>query len=157
MENTCCSCKLGCDTRRCTCLRENEGCSSECQCQKCNNPLNGVDVGVLSLCAIQNIHHYKKLSKKDLEKLCPLPCGCEQVPLKKLITDYECSKCNELYWYSFCWGEVVQDSCSWHCEVCSACKDWREWHCENCNRCTYGITTPCEYCGDDEGMDDSFL
>lgn len=101
----------------------------------------------ISTCTIQNIHIYKKLSKAQLKKLYDLPCGCEKVPLKNLITIYTCSKCDEEYWYSFCWDEVVQDSHTWHCEICGECKDWREWHCENCNKCTYGVSLPCEYCG----------
>ena len=62
-----------------------------------------------------------------------LPCGCEKVALIDLLGDYSCSKCGEVYWYSFCWDEVVQDSCTWHCE--------------KCNRCTYGVTLACEGCG----------
>ena len=85
--------------------------------------------------------------KEELAKLYELPCGCEQVSLKRLMGDYSCSKCGEAYWYSFCWDEVVEDSCTWHCQICRACRDWREWHCEKCNRCTYGVTLPCESCG----------
>ena len=101
----------------------------------------------LSVCAIQNIGRYKGLSDKDLDTLYELPCGCEKAPLRKLTGSYTCSQCGEAYWYSFCWNDVATDSCTWHCDVCGKCRDWREWHCEVCNRCTYGITLPCENCG----------
>ena len=45
-----------------------------------------------------------------MEEKHKLPCGCEEVPLHKLIGDYSCSKCGEAYWYSFCWEEVVQEA-----------------------------------------------
>jgi hypothetical protein len=148
METTItCNCKSGCKSRRCACLKNNQSCSEHCGCEVCQNPLNGLDVEALSVCAIQNIYSYKKLSEAELNTLFELPCGCEKVPLQKLIGSYTCSKCNEDYWYSFCWADVVQDSCTWHCEVCGVCRDWREWHCENCNKCTYGVSLPCDYCG----------
>jgi len=106
-----------------------------------------VDIENLSICALQNIEEYSELSKDELEEKYELPCGCEEVPLKKLMGDYSCSKCGDVYWYSFCWDEVVQDSCTWHCKICGTCRDWREWHCKECNKCTYGVTLPCEYCG----------
>ena len=145
MEKTVhCKCKSGCSNRRCVCLRNNEPCDESCGCSNCENPLNGMDVEALSICTIQNIEEYKDLSSDELEEKYELPCGCEQVPLKDLLGDYICSKCGEVYWYSFCWDEVVQDSCTWHCEICGTCRDW---HCETCNRCTYGVTLPCEGCG----------
>ena len=49
-------------------------------------------------------------------------------PLMKLLKEYECTHCGEAYYYSFCWGRVEQDSCTWHCEVCRTCQDWRVWH-----------------------------
>jgi hypothetical protein len=142
-----CNCKSGCKSRRCACLKNNQPCNEHCGCKTCQNPLNGLDVEALSVCAIQNINFYNKLSKADLATLLELPCGCEKVFLKKLIANYTCSKCGEDYWYSFCWSDVVQDSHTWHCEVCGACRDWREWHCDNCNKCTYGVSLPCDYCG----------
>lgn len=142
-----CNCNTGCTSKRCKCLKNNEACDEKCGCSDCKNPLNGVDVDNLTSCVLQNIKAYQKLSKKALQKKLELPCGCEEVPLNKLLNYYSCSKCGEVWWYSFCWDEVVQDSCTWHCDVCGECKDWREWHCPHCNRCTYGVTLPCEYCG----------
>ena len=142
-----CKCKSGCNNRRCVCLRNNEPCDESCGCSNCENPLNGMDVEALSICTIQNIEEYKDLSSDELEEKYELSCGCEQVPLKDLLGYFSCSKCGEGYCYSFCWDEVVQDSCTWHCEICGTCRDWREWHCETCNRCTYGVTLPCEGCG----------
>ena len=98
-------------------------------------------------CTLDAIKKYKNLSQKKLEKLYELPCECEEVPLKDLIDEYNCSDCGETYFYSFCWDEVAQDSCSWHCDICKTCRDWREWHCENCNKCTYGVSLPCDNCG----------
>lgn len=142
-----CNCKTGCTSRRCACLKNNQPCNDKCGCKDCKNPLNGMDIKKLSTCAIQNIQQYKDLTKKELNELYELPCGCEEVPLKKLLDEYICSKCGEEYWFSFCWWDVVEDSNTWHCEVCGKCRDWREWHCEVCNKCTYGITLPCEHCG----------
>lgn len=148
MEKTVsCQCTSGCVNRRCACLKNGEPCGEGCRCKECRNPLNGVDVESLSVCAIQNIERYKALSEDDLESTYGLPCECEKVPLRLLIGEYSCSECGEEYWYSFCWDQVVQDSCTWHCEVCGQCRDWREWHCERCDRCTYGVTLPCEHCG----------
>ena len=142
-----CNCKIGCKTRRCVCLKNNEPCDENCNCTKCRNPFNDINPDELSVCAIANIGKVKKLKKKDLERYNHLPCECEKVKLKDLLKEYECSKCGTLYWYSFCWDEVVQDDCTWHCKICGECRDWREWHCDNCNKCTYGVTLPCEHCG----------
>ena len=142
-----CNCKSGCTSKRCACLKNNQPCGEHCGCADCQNPLNGIEVDGMSACRIQNIRSYKKLSNKNLSALIELPCGCEEVPMKKLLDSYTCSKCGEEYWYSFCWSEVVQDNCTWHCEVCGTCRDWREWHCDNCNKCTYGATLPCDHCG----------
>lgn len=142
-----CKCKSGCQTKRCKCFKNNRPCSENCGCTNCRNPFNGVDVENFSTCSLQNIKEYRQLSPADLKEKYELPCGCEKVALEKLVKDYTCSKCGELYWYSFCWGEVVQDSCTWHCDVCGTCRDWREWHCDNCNKCTYGVTFPCDHCG----------
>lgn len=142
-----CRCKNGCQTKRCTCLRNRHPCLESCQCLDCKNPLNGIDVTQMSTCAIENVQQYKALSKAELNAKMELPCQCEQVPLRDIINQYSCSKCGELYWYSFCWEDVVQDSCTWHCTKCRMCRDWQEWHCPRCNRCTYGVTLPCDGCG----------
>jgi hypothetical protein len=148
-----CSCKGRCNSRRCKCLKSGEPCGDACGCSGCQNPLNGVDVSQLGVCAIQNVLQLKQLTEEQLGKPLLLPCQHARVPLGELIQRYECKSCNgEEYWYSFCWNDVVQDSCTWHCEVCGQCRDWREWHCETCNRCTYGVSLPCERCGDSSGM-----
>lgn len=48
--------------------------------------------------------------------------------------------------YSFCHGDLAQDSCTWHCRKCGQCRDWLEWHCSKCDKCQYGITFPCATC-----------
>ena len=141
-----CGCKSGCNTRRCACFREGEPCKEGCRCSNCRNPLNGLDVGAMSDCAIANVEEYRALTEAQLAKKLELPCEHERVPLRKLLGEYECSGCGEDYWYSFCWGTVVQDNCTWHCRPCGSCRDWREWHCADCNLCTYGISHPCEHC-----------
>jgi len=146
-KSTKCRCKGACDSRRCACFKNREGCGSGCRCTACQNPLNGVDVSKLTVCAVQNIRRLKALTEDELNTLVEMPCGHSKVPLRELIDGYHCSGCNdELYWYSFCWNNVAQDSCSWHCEVCGQCRDWREWHCDDCNRCTYGVSLPCQNC-----------
>ena len=142
-----CKCKSGCRNRRCACLKNNEPCDEKCGCVDCQNPLNELDVENLTVCAIQNISEYKELADEELECKHELPCGCEEVALKNLMGDYSCKKCGDVYWYSFCWDEIVQDSHTWHCEICGTCRDWREWHCNKCNKCTYGVSLPCENCG----------
>jgi hypothetical protein len=147
-----CSCRGGCTNRRCRCLREGKPCTSACACTDCANPLNGVDVESLSDCAIQNISKFRALNEDALARLVPLPCGDRSVPLSQLLKGYDCPDCSETYWFSFCWGEAVQDSCSWHCSDCGECRDWREWHCDTCNSCTYGVSLPCDRCGNDTGI-----
>ncbi len=142
-----CKCRSGCRNKRCACLKNNEPCGETCSCVDCRNPLNDVDVEALSTCAIQNIAAYKALSEEALAVAYALPCEEERVPLKQLLNDYNWQECCDIYWYSFCWQDVVQDSDTWHCEICNQCRDWREWHCDNCNKCTYGVSLPCEYCG----------
>jgi hypothetical protein len=146
-----CNCTTHCDTYRCSCLKHNEPCDESCGCVDCRNPLNGVDVENLTVCAIRNIDAVKALTDEDLETRYELPCGHENVPLKELLGDCACQECGEPYWYSFCWGALVQDSCTWHCEDCHQCRDWREWHCEVCGNCTYGLSMPCLHCGNDSG------
>ncbi len=147
-----CQCKTSCKNKRCACLRRNEPCDASCGCKRCQNPLNGVDIDSLSLCAVQNIQAYKALSAKDLAETQALPCEHESVPLEKLLKEHACQECHEAYWYSFCWEQAEQDSQTWHCAVCGQCRDWREWHCENCNKCTYGVSLACEHCGNAEGI-----
>jgi len=146
-KTTICRCKGACDSRRCACLKNGEGCGEKCRCQSCQNPLNGVDVSKLTDCAIQNIRLFNALTEEELNRLHALPCEHRKVPLRDVIAGYDCPECKtEKYWYSFCWDNIVQDSCSWHCVVCGKCRDWREWHCEVCNRCTYGTSLPCQNC-----------
>jgi hypothetical protein len=141
-----CKCKTSCSTYRCDCLKNNQGCNEHCRCVNCHNPLNRQDTEYLTLCALQNIHVVKDLTDEELAKEILLPCECESVPLKSLLGEYDCSKCLETYWFSFCWNDIAQDNCSWHCETCKVCRDWREWHCDQCNRCTYGVSLSCEHC-----------
>ena len=147
-----CNCKSGCTNNRCSCLKNNEPCDSRCGCTHCQNPLIGIDLSSLSVCAIQNIQAYKHLSEQQLDALLELPCGDTEASLRELVKGFTCPDCDEEYWYSFCWREVVQEGDTWHCEICHVCRDWREWHCERCNRCTYGVTMPCEHCGNTEGV-----
>jgi len=95
-------------------------------------------------------HHHKKvilLTEVELKKEHELPCGCESATLEDLLYGYECSECEEVYFYSFCWKEVVQENDTWHCNACGTCRDSGDWHCKACNKCTQGLTLPCEHCG----------
>ncbi len=136
-----CNCKGRCGNRRCACLRENESCGEGCGCTRCANPLNRVDVENLSICAIQNVERMLALTERQLSLRMEMPCGHPAVPLRKLLQIYTCPGCDEEYWYSFCWNHVVQDNCSWHCDICRACRNWREWHCPGFERCTYVSVT----------------
>ncbi len=154
-----CNCKGGCKDYRCSCRKNNEPCDEHCGCVDCENPLNTLsleEIEELTLCTLHNIDTYLSLQKKELNQKLELPCECEQVALKELVSMYECSGCDELYWYSFCWGEVVQDNCTWHCEICKTCRDNSEWHCDNCNQCTYGLTMPCMNCNNSSGFMDFY-
>ena len=131
--------------------KNRQPCSEECNCKDRQNPYNGVEVEGMLICSLDSVEQYKTLTEKELNTVHELPCGCESVALKDVLTDYSCSKCGEVYYFSFCWHEIAQDNCTWHCEVCKTCRDWREWHCENCNKCTYGVTLPCETCGEGGG------
>ena len=142
-----CNCKSGCKSSRCSCLKNLEACDDKCGCVECQNPLNGIDIENYSTCALQNIGTVKILPQEELSEEYELPCGCESVKLENLLNKYECKECGTEYWYSFCLNEVAQDDCTWHCEICGECRDWREWHCESCNKCTYGVTLPCQHCG----------
>lgn len=147
-----CNCKGKCDNKRCKCKKHHEPCGEKCGCQHCANPYNDVtDIHELTECVLDNIKIYKKLTPEQLNKTYELPCGCQEVALKDLLHTYTChgEGCEGAYSFSFsfCWNDVVQDDCTWHCEICGTCRDWREWHCDNCNKCTYGITLPCQHCG----------
>jgi len=143
-----CKCRSGCRTRPCKCRQAGEACGDECGCKDCANPLNDVDTDQLSLCAIDNIERVKELTEEELERQIELPCEDARPKLRELLGEYACAQCDgSTYWYSFCWGAAVQDDCTWHCDVCHECRDWREWHCPTCNRCTYGVSLPCERCG----------
>ena len=144
-----CQCKSreACRNKRCACVKNGEPCDENCGCTKCYNPLNGVNTENMNDCAIQNIEKYKALTAKDIAGLHELPCKHQTVTLEQLLNKFDCQKCGETYWYSFCWADIVQESCTWHCKVCGQCQDWSVWHCENCNKCTYGASLPCEHCG----------
>jgi hypothetical protein len=87
------------------------------------------------------------LSQEELKKKYELPCGCEAVVLEDLLTDYQCQECDEIYFYSFCLKEIVEENNIWHCQACGTCRESAEWHCKKCNQCTYGLTLPCDGCG----------
>lgn len=141
-----CRCTTRCHTKRCACVRNRQPCLESCRCSNCNNPFHGLDVTTMSTCALDNVEHSKDLSEAALDAMMELSCGHELVPLRRLLAEYRCTECDDLYWYSFCSHDVVQDTCTWHCPECGRCRDWREWHCPRCNRCTYGVTMPCEHC-----------
>ncbi len=98
-------------------------------------------------CTLSNLKRYKTLSPEDLSKLYELPCSCEKVTLEDLLSNYECEECGEVYFYSFCWEDVVYENDTWHCKSCKTCRESSEWHCKSCNTCTYGLTLSCEECG----------
>ena len=147
MKKTC-KCKGKCKNNRCACKKNRRPCSEDCKCQDCQNPYNGINVEELHICTLDNIQAYKNADEATLKTMVALPCGCEEAPIDLLLRTkgYDCSKCNENYYYSICWEDVAQDSTTWHCEICRTCRDWREWHCPNCNKCTYGVTLPCQNC-----------
>jgi hypothetical protein len=97
------NCKTGCLTYRCTCLKSGEPCDENCGCADCQNPLNGVNVESLSICAIQNIEACKALTVHELETAHNLLCGHERVLLKDLLGTYLCQECSAGFWYS-CYG-----------------------------------------------------
>jgi hypothetical protein len=147
-DDVACRCRSGCKTGRCACRGVGKRCSEACSCKDCANPFQQLELEEPSACLVQNVQAYLELPAKQRQLELKLPCGHGTAKLSQLLGDYSCPKCDEVYWYSFCWDEVVQDSCSWHCKVCRTCRDWREWHCESCNRCTYGVSLPCENCSD---------
>ncbi len=150
-----CSCKGSCKNNRCQCRKNRTACSPACKCKDCQNPYNGVaNLEDFNICTLDAIDTYKNATDKQLDRKLELPCSCEEVSIRDLINGYNCSKCKEEYYFSFCWQGVAQESTTWHCEVCRTCRDWREWHCPDCNKCTYGVTLPCENCSRKSGMYD---
>ena len=142
-----CQCQSSCQTKRCACLQYGRACGSECGCKDCSNPFNKIEnAAQLSDCARHNIKKLLALSDKALEKKIELPCRCTNVSLKALLEGYNCQSCDESYYYSFCFDEVMDTNSMWHCEVCGSCCDDGVWHCKYCNRCTYGLTPSCENC-----------
>jgi hypothetical protein len=143
-----CRCQSECKNKRCACLKLGKACISECQCNTCQNPFNAItSPDELSDCARYHIKKVSTFSDKKLEQEYELPCGCETATLKELLEDYVCSKCNEIYYYSFCMTEVIDTNSMWHCRECGTCREDGEWHCKYCNECTYGLTLECENCG----------
>jgi len=138
-----CKCKANeCHSLRCPCIKSRRLCDKKtCKCKNCKN-----DKKLWTECAIQHLKLIKGLSEEELNEEHELPCQDESVPLRKLLSEYDCTECSETYFFSFCRDEVEQDNCTWHCVICKSCMDWREWHCGRCNKCTYGVSLPCEGC-----------
>ena len=147
-ETTRCGCKSGCQSRRCTCLKNGQPCHEACRCVGCQNPFNDLKLSDPTDCTIAHASALGELTEEDLNRMYALPCGCGEVPLRDLLCTHTCERCAAVSaWYSFCWDEVVSDDQTWHCLRCGSCRDWREWHCERCDTCTYGVTLPCDGCG----------
>ena len=147
-KTTVCHCQSGCQNKSCTCLKQRKHCTVECGCSECKNPLNAIeDVEALTDCAWGHIRKVASLSESAFNQKYELPCGCEKVTLRELLSDYVCQKCEEVFYYSFCMNEVVYGNHTWHCSVCGVCADDGTWHCKNCNQCTYGLSLRCENCG----------
>lgn len=147
-KNTTCQCNSECQTKRCPCLKTGMACVSECKCKNCKNPFNERDPEErLSDCARHHIKRVNSLSSMSLNKKYELPCGCGNASLKNLLEDYICQDCDELHFYSFCMGSVVDTNSMWHCCACGTCREDGERHCENCNSCTYGVSLSCANCG----------
>jgi len=147
-KNITCQCKSSCQTRRCSCLKSGQACTTKCQCKNCKNPFNNRDPDErLSDCARHHINKVNSLTTLRLSKEYELPCGCVNAKLKNLLEIYTCQGCSEPYFYSFCLGDIVDMNSMWHCTVCGTCRDDGHRHCENCNKCTYGLSLSCENCG----------
>jgi len=144
-----CHCQSECKSKRCACIKAGKACVDTCSCVRCNNPFNTIEnAEQLTDCARYHIKKVISLSEKELlHQENELPCGCENVTLKDLLEDYECSGCDEVYYYSFCMGEIIDTNSMWHCHACGTCREDSEWHCKYCNDCTYGLTLSCENCG----------
>jgi len=147
-KNNPCQCQSECQTKRCACLKEGRPCEAECRCQNCSNPFNQIEnADQLSNCARHNIKKILALSTMALEEKYDLPCGCANASLKALLENYTCEGCDEPYYYSFCFDDVMDTNSTWHCGVCGTCTDDGVWHCKYCNKCTYGLSLSCENCG----------
>ncbi len=85
------------------------------------NRMGSVKEQRVSKCATHNISKYRELSEKMLNALFTLPCGCEEVALRELISAYTCTSCKKICWYSFCLEKVVSEGETWHCDICGAC------------------------------------
>jgi len=143
-----CQCLSACKTKRCPCLKAGRACTAACQCRQCKNPFNLIDAAVqLSDCARAHIKTVALLTVQRLKQKHELPCGCSSASLKNLLKNHLCHGCDEMYYYSFCLDEVIDENSMWHCDACGSCRDDGEWHCKRCNTCTYGLTLACENCG----------
>lgn len=143
-----CDCQSECKTKRCACLKAGHACGDKCGCLNCKNPFNAVgNSEQLTDCARDHIKKVVSLSEKALNRKYKLPCECNSVALKDLLSNYSCPECGEIFYYSFCIGEVAYGDNMWHCCACGICREDSEWHCKRCNECTYGITLACEGCG----------
>ena len=142
-----CRCTTGCRTNRCHVSETDSLVRKVAVARTAATPSTAsTSPGCHRALSITYVDRYNARSEAELDTTIQLPCGCESVPLRGLLTAHDCTHCGESYWYSFCSEDIVQDSCTWHCSNCGACRDWREWHCDRCNRCTYGVTMPCENC-----------
>eukprot|EP01084_Bolivina_argentea_P127741 225894_1 len=99
---------------------------------------------------------FKDFCKANWDKKIGDNCGHFHTFQDLLLKDYYCEECGEIF-YSFCRENTDQENCTWHCDICKECQDWRVWHCETCNLCTYGQTLECEHgCGGHSEMHDEF-
>ena len=121
MSEISCNCVSGCDTKHCPCIKAGRPCSDACRCESCANPLNQIHVDQVSGCAIYNIEKYKHLTRKDLDRELTLPCGCETLPMRKVIGSYRCESCDKVYHYSYCYDEIIEEGSNWNCEFCGSC------------------------------------
>lgn len=97
-----------------------------------------INVNELSEWSRDNIRKLLALvAKGGLEQQVILPCRCQAVALRVLLLSesFLCQRCSSFYRYSFCWGQIVEDDQTYHCEDCEDCYDWRDWAEESCRRC----------------------
>lgn len=138
MTSSPCHCEWGYHSRRCPCFRAGKACSADCpcECEGCNNPLNGIlDVERFTDCVRAHIVKFKLLSDNALQQSYPLACGCEaMMPLRDLMEPSVCPACQTVSFYSFCLKEVVPVS--------------KIKHCLHCQRCTEQVSSHCVVCGE---------